>query len=129
MAVVVGPLEEQVARLREVYPESDVRMLGDGTTLVTVPGVVLPSGWTQAATTVRFIAPVGYPMARPDCFWAEPQLRLAGGGMPQNANVNVVPGTTEQGLWFSWHVSAWNPVTDALLTYVRVIARRFAAVR
>jgi hypothetical protein len=116
-------------RLQDVYPGATAIGRSDGTTLVTVPEVVLPPGWNQPATAVRFIVPVGYPMAQPDCFWAEGALRLAGGGMPQSAGVNEVPGTSQAGLWFSWHLGVWNPVTDSLLTYVRVIQRRFAEPR
>jgi hypothetical protein len=129
MTVAVGPIEEQFARLQGVYAGSTSAGLPDGTTLVTVPSVMLPPGWNRAATTVSFIVPVGYPMARPDCFWAEVGLRLAGGGMPQGAGVNPVPGTGQPGLWFSWHLAVWNPVTDSLLTYVRVIQRRLAEPR
>ena len=129
MTVAVGPVDEQFERLQAVYPGSTAVGRSDGTTLVTVPGVALPPGWSQAATTVRFIVPVGYPMARLDCFWADGGLRLVSGGMPQSAGVNVVPGTTESGLWFSWHLTTWNPVTDSLLTYIRVMQRRLAEPR
>jgi hypothetical protein len=129
VTVAAGLLEEQLAHLQEAYPAATAAGVNGGTTLVTVPGIVLPAGWNQAVTTVKYIAPVGYPMARPDCFWAEPALRLASGGMPQSAGVNQIPGTSDTGLWFSWHLAAWNPAADSLLTYVRVIQRRLADAR
>ncbi len=124
--VVAGLLQDQFTRLQQIYPDATVATLPDGTTLVTVPGVALPPGWSQPATTVSFIVPMGYPMARPDCFWAESGLRLSAGGMPRNSGVNQVPGTVEPRLWFSWHATVWSAATDTLLTYVRVIQRRFA---
>jgi hypothetical protein len=127
--MAAGPVEEQAARLQGAYPESTAAPFPDGTTLVTVTNVMLPPGWNQPMTTVRFLVPVGYPMARPDCFWADAALRLASGAMPQSAGVNTVSGTSEQGLWFSWHLGAWNPITDSLLTYVRVIQRRLSEPR
>jgi hypothetical protein len=129
MSVMAGPIEEQLTRLQETYPGAEAISLPDGTALVTIPRVSLPPGWNQPVSGVSFIVPVGYPMARPDCFWADSNLRLAGGGMPQNAGVNQAPGQPEPRLWFSWHLAAWNPASDSLLTYLRVIQRRFAELR
>lgn len=122
---VVGLVEDQLRALSILFPGSVGTRMPDNTVLVTVPRVRLPGGWSQQETSVSFLIPVGYPMARPDCFWADPNLRLAGGAMPQNVGVSPVPGTAEPRLWFSWHLQAWNPVTDTLLTYVRVIQQRF----
>lgn len=121
-----GLIEEQFGALRRVFPGANALARPDGTVLVTVPGLRLPPGWNQDVTSVSFVVPVGYPMAKPDCFWADSSLRLAGGGMPANTNLNPVPGTNEPRLWFSWHVSAWNPASDGLLAYVRVIQKRLS---
>lgn len=129
MTVTGSLIDTQLARLIEAYPSATTSALPDGTTLVTVPGVVLPAGWNEQTTVVSFVIPIGYPMARPDCFWAEERLRLAGGAMPQNAGVNTIPGTTNPQLWFSWHLGAWNPASDSLITYLRVIVRRFVELR
>lgn len=76
-------------------------------------------------TAVRLIVPLGYPMARPDCFWADASLRLAGGGMPQNSAPTPVPETAEPALWFSWHLTQpWDPARDNLLTWLAVIVGR-----
>lgn len=98
---------------------------GDGTALITIPDITLPPGWNARQTTVSFLAPVGYPMAKPDCFWASPDLRLANGAMPQSANLSPIPGDPAARLWFSWHLSTWNPLNDTLLTYARVVQERF----
>lgn len=119
-------VEAQLAALRQMHPDADVRSRGDGTSLVVVPAVELPAGWNQTETGIAFLIPVGFPMAQPDCFWADGSLRLAGDGMPHASNISPVPGEAEPRLWFSWHLATWNPVTDSLLTYVRVIRNRFA---
>jgi hypothetical protein len=92
--------------------------------LISIPAVALPAGWSKTQTTVRFATPVGYPFSPPDCFWADSDLRLANGGTPQSsaANNQCPDGSTH--LWFSWHVGQWNPNADSLLTYLRVIRRR-----
>jgi hypothetical protein len=121
---MLGPLEAQFARLREEYPKAAATPLPDGTTLISVPDVPLPSGWTSDRTNIAFVVPVGYPAARLDCFFADPMLRLAGGGLPMNAAPNVIPHLNEPRLWFSWHLSTWNPLRDTLKTYVDVIRHR-----
>jgi hypothetical protein len=129
VTVAAGPIEDQMQQLRRVCPQALTRSLPDGTTLVTVAEVPLPTGWSQPTTVVNFVVPTGYPVAKPDCFYADVALRLANGAMPQSSGLNALPGTNESRLWFSWHVASWNPITDSLLTYLRVIQRRLAEVR
>ncbi len=76
---------------------------------VVVPNVELPKGWSSDRVTVYFVLPVGYPSAQPDCFWTEATLRLEDGRTPQNTGLQQIPGTSEQLLWFSWHVQTWSP--------------------
>ena len=38
-------------------------LLPSGTTLLNVPSVRLPPGWTQERTTIRFLVPPGFPYA------------------------------------------------------------------
>lgn len=122
----MGPVEAQLKAVEMVFPGARVDSRSDGAMLVTVPSVPLPVGWSARATTVYFIAPAGYPMAQPDCFWADTTLRLASGAMPQASNLSPIPGESEARLWFSWHLSAWNPVRDTLISFVRSIQGRFA---
>ncbi|WP_176478459.1 E2/UBC family protein [Mesorhizobium sp. WSM3876] len=119
------PLDIQVQQLRERFGAADALPLAGGAILVTVPEVPLPVGWSKAASAIRFLAPAGYPFAALDCFWADPDLRLAGGGMPQNSAMNNIPETSEAGLWFSWHLtSGWNPNRDTLCSWMNTILDR-----
>jgi hypothetical protein len=120
-----GVLEYQLCALRKLFPNATIKTVDGGAVLVTVPEVPLPDGWNQKITTVRFLAPVGFPLARPDCFWADPALRLVTGAMPQNGGMSAVPGLSDPHTWFSWHLQSWDPLTDSLLTFVRVIQNRF----
>ena len=128
-SAVTTLVEEQLAEVQGSFPGARAVALPGGITLVTVPDMPLPAGWSQPTTTVSFIVPVGYPMARPDCFFADPSLRLATGGMPMNTGQQALPGTAQMQLWFSWHLASWNPSTDTLLTYLRVIRDRLARVQ
>jgi hypothetical protein len=121
--------EEQGVELATKRPGATCVPLPNGSYLVTVPNVILPEGWTFNTTTVRFLAPVGFPASRPDCFWADLDLRLKGGCMPQNTSQNPLPNEPSPLLWFSWHLQKWDPNSDSLLTYLRVIENRFLELR
>jgi len=121
----VSIVAQQLEAIQEEYPAATADLLPDGTSLVAVPGVVLPSGWNQTVTTIQYIVPVGYPAARPDCFWADASLRLASGAVPQNAQVQTPSFGGPTRLWFSWHVAAWGN-RDTLKTYLRTVLVRLA---
>jgi hypothetical protein len=117
--------EEQFSALQKEFPTAATSRAPDGSYLIEIPGFAVPSGWSKDTVTVRFIAPVGYPHSKPDCFWCDPDLKLAGGGVPQASGFNQMPHGPAPLLWFSWHVSSWSPNADTLLTYVHVIEKRF----
>jgi hypothetical protein len=124
------PLEEQFSALTAENALATIEPLPEGGAVITLPDYPLPSGWSRPQTTITFVAPVGYPLAKPDCFWASPDLRLENGAMPQATNLQPVTGRSgPPQLWFSWHVGQWNPNRDTLLTYLRVIERRLGEVR
>lgn len=117
-------LQIHLPRLQDKYPAAAIQPLPNGTTLVVIPGVVLPSGWNRPSTTVYFLTPVGYPIAQPDCFWTDSDLRLANGVAPKNSGVQQISGSNQQALWFSWHPNGWNPNKDDLRTYLKIILDR-----
>jgi hypothetical protein len=119
-------INDDFASLRAVIPDASIQDLPDGTAWVTVPSVrLLPSGaWNADTTSVSFIAPAGYPQARPDCFFADAGLRLASGALPKNSNIQAAPNVPGQYLWFSWHVNQWDPNKDNFITYLNVIKKR-----
>ena len=120
----MNPLEQQFSLLKNYYPDATLQRLNDGSNLVSIPNIQLPDGWTKKTTEVKFITPVGYPLSRPDCFWSDSDLRLNNGNMPQNTGLNPIPHIPGNYLWFSWHLSSWNPNNDNLLTYLNVVRRR-----
>ena len=120
------PLQEQFDLLQSEFPTATLEHLPSGAAMVAIPHFALPHGWSHQTTTVRFLAPVGYPLAQPDCFWTCPELRLQSGGVPQATSPKPVPEVNGAPLlWFSWHTGKWNPNRDNLLTYARVIEMRF----
>ena len=120
------PVEEQFEILRSYESGAILQKLPDGSHLIIIPGFKLPSGWSTPITDVKFLAPVGYPFSKPDCFWTSPDLRLVNGNPPINTGTNAIPHVGPGNLWFSWHVASWNPNFDNLLTYWYVIKRRLS---
>jgi len=120
------PVEEQFEILRSYETGATLQKLPDGSHLIVVSAVNLPSGWSKPVVEIKFLTPVGFPFAKPDCFWADHDLRLANGNPPQNTGSNPIPHVGSGHLWFSWHVATWNPNCDNLLTYWYVIKRRLA---
>lgn len=117
-------VERHVEELRALFPGTTGILNPDGTTLIHVPNVKLPAHWGKKQTGIWFFAPVGYPMARPDCFWADADLALKSGAPLKNAHQQIPPFGGEARLWFSWHVQHWNPHSDTLRTFMRVIRDR-----
>jgi len=117
-------LTKDLEQLRNVYPDAVLERRPDGSAFVSIPNFVLKTGWNRASVTVRFIAPVGYPLAQPDCFWTDRDLLLASGGPPMNSAENTGYGGAEPLRWFSYHVGTWRPNGDTLLTYAKLISKR-----
>jgi hypothetical protein len=118
-------LDDQLERLRVEFPTAKLTPQSNGSTLITITNFPLRQGlWNKPSTTIYFIAPVGYPIARPDCFWTEPDLRMASGAPPQNTGQQTPPFDSQPKLWFSWHPSSWSANRDNLLTYTRLIKER-----
>jgi hypothetical protein len=118
------PLQMQFEILKSEFPNANLQMLPSGAALIAIPDCRLPSGWSKEKTTIKFLAPVGYPFAKPDCFWIDEQVRLQNGTMPQSSGFNPIPEVDGNHLWFSWHVGPWNPNRDNLSTFIRVIEAR-----
>ena len=124
------PLEQQLEILKGTPGYEHARLeTSGGTTVVVLPDVALIAGWKRQSTTIRFVLPPGYPFGRPDCFYADADLRLADGRVPQAAQVQPLPGAGTPLLWFSWHPQGWNPNRDSLVTYARVIRQRLGEIR
>ncbi len=121
---MIGIPEQQFVTVAERYPASELRPMDDGARIAIIRNILLRPGlWNKPSTEVGFVVPVGYPMARPDCFWADGDLRLGNGGMPKNSQFNV-QYVFAGWLWFSYHPAQWDPSRDTLITYVRLIKQR-----
>jgi hypothetical protein len=113
-------------RLKARYQGAFLSFLQTGAGLITIPDCRLPAGWSPQQVTLRFIAPNGYPVSAPDCFWVEPNL-VVHGGLPKNSQLNhQIPDAGIMAHWFSWHVEQgrWSPNNHDLLTWLGLCLTR-----
>lgn len=123
----MGPIDLHLERLRDRVGDVHVQEVAGTGWVIRISAVTLPIGWNKQSTHIILVAPQGYPFAKPDCFWADVDLRLANGNIPQNAQLNnPIPGVPESLLWFSWHVDPWNPNRDDLVTWFTLIRQRLS---
>jgi hypothetical protein len=125
----MGPLDAQLQRLAERHPGATWEDRGAHGLLVTIPHFALPAGWNKHVTQVKFLVPQGYPYSRPDCFWADGDLRVQGQSAPPQATQNnaIVPDAVGM-VWFSWHLTQWNPNRDDLFSWIACVRDRLQKV-
>lgn len=124
----MGPVDLQLQRLKERFPDASWRETPGVGHVITLPQFGLPPGWNKQICRVCFIAPQGYPYAKPDCFWTDQDLRLASqAGVPRNTGTNATSPELAAMLWFSWHAEQWNASSDDLLSWVASIRRRLSS--
>ena len=127
----MGLVEEQfeALKVKDKFTQATISHNADGSYVVSIPRFSLPPGWNKTHATIYFLVPVGYPQARPDCFWSDADLMLATGAPPQNTGTQGATGIPASLKWFSWHPQSWKPNSDTLLSYIGLIQKRFQELR
>lgn len=88
-------LLDGVERLRTRWPQAHLVKHSSGHTLVTVPSVLLPSGYDQTICTVLFIAPPGFPSTVPEHFWTDIDIDLTQTRTTNGLGTKIWPPTKE----------------------------------
>jgi hypothetical protein len=117
-------LEQELNELRaqhqiEVTEEADLIN-------VVFAGFALGEGWTLTHSDLLLRIPRSYADAGPDMFWMNPEVKLAGGQLPQ-AGEPVERLINRDWRRFSWHrppSSPWNPNVDNLHGHLEFIRKR-----
>jgi hypothetical protein len=117
----VDLLTQQLGELQQRYPGARLDAVPEGRVLI-VPNVPGGRAWSMPIVTLRIMVPVGYPHVGLDCFYTEPDLRLASGAEPASSSIQSVFGG--QYRWFSWHATQWDPQSGTLDRFVRLCERR-----
>jgi hypothetical protein len=129
---VLSDIAEGIQRLRVYWPQSHAVEGERGHHLIVVPSVVPARGYDKSICTVLFIAPAGFPAARPWKFWTDAEIRLANNSFPRMTTWGCDladygwPQWKDLQLWH-WKLQMWNPNTDTLFTFMNVIKERLCA--
>lgn len=103
----------------------NVELAQDGVQVcVVLKDYPLPASvWNRKTTDIMIIVHPAYPNSKLDMFYTSTGLRLSDGRVPKAGDVEEPHGGRT---WqrFSWHVAAWNPAHDSILTYLDVIDHR-----
>lgn len=117
-------LIEQIERVRQDYPNLIVTQRQDGIIDLEIPAFELPAGWTKAQTSVLVTVPVGYPDNKPQGFFVDSDLQLASGQQAGGlSGAQMINGRNWNA--FCWNSAEWNPQTDGLRKYVKIMLCRF----
>jgi len=85
----------------------------------------LPPGYNKRSSDLLMRLPLSYPNGKPDMFWLEEDLTLAGGAIPQRAGV-IETHLGRRWRRFSWHPKSWDPIKCDLRTFIEFINCRLA---
>jgi hypothetical protein len=115
-------LVQEVKALRAEGHDIDL-VDAEGWANIVHHGYGVPPGYSKEKTELLLRFPLSYPNGKPDMFWTDDDLTLAGGGIPKSADGFE---TTLGKRWrrFSWHPQNWNPASDNLRTYLEFVATR-----
>ena len=120
-------LEEELTSLRE---EHDIEVHEDQNFVyLVVRGFQTSDLYQPNSTTILLQVPRPYPDAGLDMFWADEDLRLRNGNVPQAGDV-IETHLARRWRRFSWHPQfggsgKWDPNIHNIRTYLAFISRRF----
>jgi hypothetical protein len=116
-------LEPEVKKIRTEFGSCDVRSQPDGSVVLVIGPVALNSGWGRPESRIFIVVPPGYPEQRPQGFFADGGLTLAGGAQAKGSGQTHVVG--EPATSFCWNPQLWDPSKDDLWKYAKLMAERF----
>lgn len=116
-------LEQHLNSLREHTGHIVDYVEADGLSNIIVKNHPLPVGYTKASSDILMRLDAAYPLSKPDMFWLEADILLAGGTIPKNAE-EILNALGRKWRRFSWHFNSWNPATGDLLFFLEFIKVR-----
>lgn len=125
---VLKTVEEQIERVRQVYPNIEVRKQSDGSIHLEISDFKVPDGWSPDRIRIMVVIPTGYPTNRPNGFEADINLRLQDGNkMPtQGCGQHQING--QPWVHFCWQPKVWDHTRETLHRYIKFIERRFVEI-
>ena len=94
---------------------------GEGEVRVIFRDFPFPAQYVPRAVNLMIRLPAGYPNANPDMFWTSPDVKLANGRFPLNAEYH----DPTAGGWQRWsrHDNSWRAGVDSLRTKLASVRR------
>ena len=122
----MGLLPEDARRLGEKGHSWELLEEPAAEQLLVLRGVRLsPGKYDSDSVDVLVKIPPGYPVAALDMFWVCPQIHLASGSIPPNAEcLELHEGRQWQR--FSRHLQGWRPGVDSLDSFLAIALRELA---
>lgn len=92
-----------------------------GEVRVLVRNFSFPAQYVPQQANLMIRLPAGYPNGNPDMFWTQPDVKLASGAFPMNADYH--DGSAEGWQRWSRHDNSWRAGIDNLRTKIASVRR------
>jgi Prokaryotic E2 family E len=124
--------EDDTAFLKEKYPNAHVYGVGNEVH-VQLPSFPFPAAYQPRTADLLVRLPAGYPDAKPDMFWTNPDVKLGSGAWPIQCQYHEIPGSGEgvevynKVAWQRWSRHSapadWRAGIDGLRNFIGAIKR------
>jgi len=116
-------VQAQLERLKEEYPDVEVRLQADGAVHIEVPDIPIATGWNKDRICILIVLPVGYPQAPASGFNSDHDLQLIGGKKPDGGGEQNIDG--QAWLHFCWSPQNWDYKKENLWKFLKFCQSRF----
>jgi hypothetical protein len=110
-------LESDEQYLESKRYEYEVEVQGNMLHLI-IRNFPFPKAYSVEKADVLIRIPAGYPNSQLDMFWTSPKVSLAGGGIPNRANVDQNFGGKSWQRWSRHWQAPWRPGVDGVDTFI-----------
>lgn len=122
-----------IDEIKNILPDPDIEYLSSkGYTFdvsqqgsdvhIIIQDYAFPEAYHPRQASLLIIIPAGYPNAKPDMFWTNPDIRMINGSWPKSSEVHQ----DFQGMnWQRWsrHLNNWRSGVDNLKTYMASVRK------
>jgi hypothetical protein len=91
-----------------------------------IRGFEFPLAYKPSAADLLIIVPAGYPNSQLDMFWTHPDVRLANGLWPAQAEYHEPHDGRSWQRWSRHSQQPWRPGVDCLRTFMAAIRKEIA---
>lgn len=85
-----------------------------------------PSIYVPTSADLLILVPAGYPNSQLDMFWTYPDIKLANGSWPAQAEHHETRGDRSWQRWSRHSPQPWRPGVDCLKTFMASVRKEIA---